>query len=78
MTWIDSLGTPHSEALRVIERFRRLNQDTLEITFHFDDPNTFTRPWEGKKQYQLQSPQLDMREDVICEDARKAIAEKRK
>jgi len=30
-TWIDTLGHPHSDALHLVERIRRLNHDTLEI-----------------------------------------------
>ena len=47
-TWLDPLGTPHSDALHMVERFRRPSRDTLEVEFHFDDPKTFTKPWGGK------------------------------
>ncbi len=70
-TWIDSLGTPHSEDLHLTERFRRVNQNTLEIEFTFDDPKTFTKPWTGKKVFQLQPPGFEMKEHVICEEYRK-------
>ena len=70
-TWIDTLGHPHSDALHLVERIRRLNHDTLEIEVTFDDPKAYTRPWTGKKVYQLQSPSYELKEDVICEDYRK-------
>ena len=70
-TWIDSLGTPHSEELHLVERFRRLNHDTLEIDFTFDDPKTFTKPWTAKKIYRLQPPGFEMKEGVICDQYRK-------
>ena len=70
-TWIDSLGTPHSEDLHLTERFRRVNQNTLEIEFTFDDPKTFTKPWTGKKVFQLQPPGFEMKEHVICQEHRK-------
>jgi len=70
-TWIDTLGHPHSDALHLVERYRRLNHDTLEIEFTFDDPKTYARPWTGKKVYQLQPPGYEMKEDVICEQYRK-------
>ena len=50
-TWLDRVGTPHSDALHVVERFRRVNHNTLEIEFLFDDPKAFTKPWEGKVVY---------------------------
>jgi hypothetical protein len=38
-TWLDDGGHPHSDALRIIERFRRLDFG------HIDDPKTCTKPW---------------------------------
>jgi hypothetical protein len=70
-TWIDPLGHPHSDALHLVERYRRVNHDTLEIEFTFDDPKTYARPWTGKKVYQLQPPGYEMKEDIICEQYRK-------
>jgi hypothetical protein len=44
-TWLDLTGHPHTEALRVTERFRRLNTGQMKIEMTFDDPKTYTRPW---------------------------------
>lgn len=44
-TWLDNVGRPHSDALRVIERYRRRNFGTMDVTVTFDDPKTYTRPW---------------------------------
>jgi hypothetical protein len=65
-TWLDRVGTPHSDALRIVERFRRLNRDTLEVEFRFEDPKAFTKPWGGKKIYALQA--TEMGEFVLCEE----------
>jgi hypothetical protein len=70
-TWIDTLGHPHSDALHLVERFRRLNQDSLEIEVTFEDPKTYTKPWTGKKIYQLQPANYEPKEEVICEGYRK-------
>jgi hypothetical protein len=51
-TWLDSVGHPHSEALHVVERMRRVSADRLEIDFTFDDPKAYTKPWTGKMAYQ--------------------------
>ena len=48
-----------------------MNQNTLEIEFTFDDPKTFTKPWTGKKVFQLQPRGFEMKEQVICEEYRK-------
>ena len=43
--WLDMWGTPFSESLRLEERWRRLDRDTLELTLRIDDPETYTEPW---------------------------------
>jgi hypothetical protein len=43
-SWLDRTGRPHSESLRVIERFWRLDVGRMEIEITVDDPQTYTRP----------------------------------
>jgi len=38
-------GGPHSEALHIIERFRRRDFGHLEIQYTIDDPKVYTKPW---------------------------------
>jgi len=38
-------GLRHSEALRLVERFTRVDEVTLDYQVTIDDPNTYTRPW---------------------------------
>ncbi|MBZ5633773.1 MAG: hypothetical protein LAO55_11680 [Acidobacteriia bacterium] len=44
-TWLDKFGYPHSENMRLEERYRRRDRDTLELTMTLTDPETYTRPW---------------------------------
>jgi len=67
-TWIDHFGHPHSDALRVTERLRRLDRDTLQIELTFDDPKTYSKPWTGKKIFKRAPDKFEILEDVICED----------
>lgn len=67
LLWLDNVGHPRTEALRVVERFRRAAQDTLEITFLFDDPQTYVRPWGGKKVFRLK-PDWEIMDNRVCED----------
>jgi hypothetical protein len=56
-TWLDHVGHPHSDALHLIERFRRVSHDTLELSVTVDDPKAYTRSFTGKKHFSLsQSP----------------------
>lgn len=41
-SWIDSWGDPHSEEMRIVERYRRLDHDTLELSMTIDDPKAYT------------------------------------
>jgi hypothetical protein len=66
-SWLDTAGHPHSEALHIVERIRRVDHDTLEDTLTFDDPKTYTRTWTSKIIYKLR-PDWSLREDIACED----------
>ena len=66
LTWLDGLGHPYSDAMHIVERFRRVDQDTLEIDFTFDDPKTYTKPWSGIMGYQLR-PSWQITELINCE-----------
>jgi hypothetical protein len=52
-TWIDMVGHPHSEALHLVERIRRVDHDTLEVEVNFDDPKTYPKPFSGKRTFKL-------------------------
>jgi hypothetical protein len=44
-TWLDKFGYPHSENMKLQERYRRIDADTLELTMTITDPEMYTRPW---------------------------------
>ncbi len=44
-TWIDMAGKPHTDQLRIVERFTRLDLYTLRYEATLDDPGAYTRPW---------------------------------
>ena len=58
-TWLDHVGRPHSEELHLVERFRRINRDTLQLDLLFDDPKAYTKPWSGRKIFALQHGGFD-------------------
>ncbi len=66
LTWLDSLGHPHTDALHIVERIRRVDHDTLEIDFTFDDPKAYKKPWTGKLGYRLR-PDMEVTEMIPCE-----------
>ena len=44
-TWLDFTGHPHSEALRMTERFRRTDFGHMKVAITFEDPKAYTKPW---------------------------------
>jgi len=44
-TWLDDAGHPHSDALHIIERFRRRDFGHLDVQVTIDDPKAYTKPW---------------------------------
>jgi hypothetical protein len=52
--WLDTLkGRPHSDALHVTERFRRIDFGHMELTITIDDPKAFVKPWTIKAPFML-------------------------
>jgi hypothetical protein len=43
--WLDQGGKPATDALHVIERFRRKDFGHMEIQITIDDPKAYTKPW---------------------------------
>jgi hypothetical protein len=47
-TWLDAMGHPHSEQLRVTERYRRRDFGHIDVEVTFDDPKMYTKPFTIK------------------------------
>ncbi|PWT84531.1 MAG: hypothetical protein C5B57_04645 [Blastocatellia bacterium] len=43
--WLDTSGSPMTDAAKMIERIRRPNFGRLEVEVTVDDPKAYTRPW---------------------------------
>jgi hypothetical protein len=63
---IDRVGHPHSDALHVVERIRRVDQNSLEIGLTVEDPKAFTKPWSTKLIFESKADWKIM--EQICED----------
>ena len=44
-TWLDHDGHPHTEALRMTERYRRRDVGNLDVEVTFSDPKAYAKPW---------------------------------
>ena len=66
-TWLDAVGHPHSEKLKVTERYRRRDFGHMDVEMTFDDPVMYTRPFTVTIPYVLQ-PDTDILEYVCVEN----------
>ena len=52
-TWLDRVGRPHSEDMHLVERFRRVNHESLQMDVTIDDPTAYTKPFSGRRMFVL-------------------------
>ena len=52
-TWLDRSGIPHSEELRVVEVFRRVDLRNMELDITMQDPLALAEPWTATFYYRL-------------------------
>jgi hypothetical protein len=48
-TWLDYFGYPHSDQMRLEERYRKIATDKIEVVMTVNDPVIYTKPWIGDK-----------------------------
>jgi hypothetical protein len=65
-TWLDVARLPHSDALHVVERIRRVSHEALQIDITIDDPKAYVKPWAVQRIFDLK-PGWEISEQ-ICED----------
>jgi len=64
--WLDAMRHPRSEALRVVERYRRRDFGHLDYEIRFEDPKMYTRPFTVRIPHEL-VPDSDVFENY-CEN----------
>lgn len=66
-TWMFAEGrvSPHSDQLRIVERYRRTDKNTLEIETTVHDPKVLTGPWSVPKQTLVLAP-FDQIMPLVC------------
>lgn len=67
-TSLDLAGHPHTEALRMTERFRRRDASHLELQVTLDDPKAYNKPWKLPMEFAL-IPDGELIE-YVCENER--------
>jgi len=70
-TWLDARGLPHTEALRMTERYQRRTVGQLHVEVTVTDPGAFTGSWTSAYDLQFR-PDTEMIE-AVCEDQSRFI-----
>ncbi|MCU1334848.1 MAG: hypothetical protein JWO19_429 [Bryobacterales bacterium] len=63
-------GYMHTEDLHVVERFRRLENGSLQYDVTVEDPNVFARPWVLPSRTLPFRPELERVDEFVCETAK--------
>ena len=50
-TWLDQMAHPNTEQLHLIERYKRVNETTLELDLVIDDPGAYTKAWNSHRNF---------------------------
>ncbi len=65
--WLDHRGSPYTEAMKLTERFRRVNYGLLEIELTVDDPKAYTKPFSVRVLQRIVADGSEMIE-FICHE----------
>jgi hypothetical protein len=74
ITWMDHVGLPHTGALHVVERIRRVDHNTLIDDFTIEDPKAYTKKWTASQTYILK-PGWEIAE-YVCDNNKYVYHEK--
>src|SRR5580704_12597996 len=62
---------PHSDALRVTERFRRTDFGHMKLAITIDDPKAYRKPWTANTTLNLQADTELL--EAFCDDHQKTM-----
>jgi hypothetical protein len=73
-TRLDTVGHPHSDALHLVQTFRRTDFDHIAYAVTVDDPKTYTKPWKNERTFTLSKGEIM---EYSCEENNKSLWEGR-
>ena len=71
-TWIDAIGHPHGEKLRLTERYHRRDFGHIELQLTVNDPDWYEKPWSVTLLLEM-TPDNELLEDVCLENERDSV-----
>ena len=63
-TWLDEEGHPETEQLHLVERYKRVNANTLELDMTIDDPGAYTKPFHSHRNFARSKAPLQ--QEQVC------------
>jgi hypothetical protein len=69
-SWLDNGGHPGTEAMHVIEHFRRRDFGHIDVQITIDDPKAYTKPWNVHLQFTLADTELI---EYVCDENEKDL-----
>jgi hypothetical protein len=75
-SWIDGWGNPHSDAMHVVERYRRVDHNTLELSMTIGDPKAYTKPLVGDPKVFTLHPKYELVESLCVPEDEESFLEK--
>ncbi|MBI3049284.1 MAG: hypothetical protein HYY76_13350 [Acidobacteria bacterium] len=72
LTWFDVVGSFHSDALRVVQRYTIVDANTMNYEATIDDQKVYTRPW--KMAFRLRrNPEPDEVWEEACHEGNRSL-----
>lgn len=66
-SWLDFYGDPHSDDMHLVEKFKRVDHDTMTLQLIVEDPKAYTSTWVGDiKTYKLLKGKKAYMEELPC------------
>lgn len=75
-TWLGSTGYPHSEDMRVTERYQRVDHDTILYDITVSDPKAYTQPIVGPHRPMKLRPKDKIVEEICVPLEEKSFAQR--
>lgn len=65
-TWLGATGYPHTEDMRITERYHRVDYDTILYDITVNDPQAYTKPIVAPQRIMKLRPHGDEIEELVC------------
>jgi hypothetical protein len=75
-TWLGSTGYPHSEGMRVTERYRRADHDTILYDITITDEKAYMKPIVGPHRIMKLRPKDELIEEICVPSEEKSFADR--